>query len=80
MLIVMSSSVLGHQPFYNYFSKPPPKDLGLVRNKKNGVLRIISNNVNDRILTAKKRNFYFVFLQWHILLSGWKARHGSHSF
>ena len=49
MLIVMSSSVLGHQPFYNYFSKPPPKDLGLVRNKKNGVLRIISNNVNDSL-------------------------------
>ena len=61
MLIVMSSSVLGHQPFYNYFSKPPPKDLGLVRNRNNGVLRTISKNVNGGI--TRKRNFYFGSLQ-----------------
>ena len=29
-IIVMSSSVLAHQPFYNYFSKPAAKDTELV--------------------------------------------------
>ena len=68
MLIVMSSSVLGHQPFYNYFSKPPPKDLGLVRNKKNGVLRIISNNVNDRIKQRRKEILFWFFTMTHSLI------------
>ena len=56
----MSSSVLGHQPFYNYFSKPPPKDLGLVRNKKNGVLRIISNNVNDIMISQRRKEIFIL--------------------
>ena len=81
MLIVMSSSVLGHQPFYNYFSKPPPKDLGLVRHKKNGVLRIISNNVYDSInINRREKKLLFWFFTMANFLSGWKARHGSHSF
>ena len=67
-IIVMSSSVLAHQPFYNYFSKPAAKDTELVTFYNHTLIYfscfIYCNRYMCVCLCIQKSYF-----------TGWKVRH-----